>query len=184
MKTTKTLMMTAAMITAVVLLSFSFKEKKAPATKTADMIADWERAKSYTLDFVNASTDEVIGFKPTPEMRTFGQQMLHLAEGNYNMAAAISGKPSPVSFGQLEKSDQYKTKEAVKKAVTESYDFMISALKGMDDNKLTEMIKLFNFDVSRGGTANKAFEHQTHHRGQTVVYLRLKGIKPPDERLF
>lgn len=30
----------------------------------------------------------------------------------------------------------------------------------------------------------KAFEHQTHHRGQTTVYLRLKGITPPAEKLF
>jgi uncharacterized damage-inducible protein DinB len=54
----------------------------------------------------------------------------------------------------------------------------------MDDAKFSEKIKLFNFDVTRGSALEKAFEHQTHHRGQTTVYLRLKGIKPPDERLF
>jgi hypothetical protein len=30
----------------------------------------------------------------------------------------------------------------------------------------------------------KAFEHQTHHRGQATVYLRLKGVAPPNEMLF
>jgi len=30
----------------------------------------------------------------------------------------------------------------------------------------------------------KAFEHQTHHRGQTTIYIRLVGLKPPGERLF
>jgi uncharacterized damage-inducible protein DinB len=30
----------------------------------------------------------------------------------------------------------------------------------------------------------KAFEHQTHHRGQTTVYIRLAGAKPPQEKLF
>jgi uncharacterized damage-inducible protein DinB len=29
-----------------------------------------------------------------------------------------------------------------------------------------------------------AFEHQTHHRGQTTIYIRLQGIRPPNERLF
>jgi uncharacterized damage-inducible protein DinB len=31
---------------------------------------------------------------------------------------------------------------------------------------------------------SKGFEHQTHHRGQTTIYLRLKGVKPPQEKLF
>lgn len=101
------------------------------------------------------------------------------------MASAASGKESPVAFGQLEKtSDQYKTKETLRKAVSDSYDFAIAALKGMDQTKMTEMIKVFNFDVSREAAFQKAFEHQTHHRGQATVYLRLKGIKPPDEKLF
>nr|WP_324497299.1 DinB family protein [Haliscomenobacter sp.] len=30
----------------------------------------------------------------------------------------------------------------------------------------------------------KAFEYQTHHRGQTTIYIRLLGIKPPNEKLF
>jgi uncharacterized damage-inducible protein DinB len=30
----------------------------------------------------------------------------------------------------------------------------------------------------------KTFEHQTHHRGQTTIYIRLLGIRPPQEKLF
>lgn len=44
------------------------------------------------------------------------------------------------------------------------------------------MIKLFNrFDVTRGQVIDKAFEHQTHHRGQTTVYIRMAGATPPAE---
>jgi len=28
------------------------------------------------------------------------------------------------------------------------------------------------------------FMHQTHHRGQCTVYLRLVGVHPPAEKLF
>lgn len=117
-------------------------------------------------------------------MRTFGQQMLHLAEANYGLAAAASGKTSPVAFGALEKSDKFSTKDAVTKAVMASYDFVIAAAKEMTEPKMAEMIKVFNFDLSRGAAMEKLFEHQTHHRGQTTVYLRLKGISPPQEKLF
>ena len=91
-----------------------------------------------------------------------------------------------MSFGQLEKaSDKYATKENLKKVVVESYDFLISALRETDESTMGEGIKMFNrFEMTRQQGFEKAFEHQTHHRGQTTVYLRLKGIKPPNEKLF
>ena len=178
-------MAVAFLASALALLSFRNSEKKTETNiKLDQMVADWERAKAYTQEYLNASTEEVINFKPTAEMRTFGQQMLHLAEANYGLAAAASGKTSPVAFGALEKSDQYKSKAAVTKAVMESYDFVIAATKEMNEQKLSEMVKVFNFDMSREVAFSKVFEHQTHHRGQATVYLRLKGITPPNEKLF
>ncbi len=178
------MVITLALLAVVSLISFK-SVKDMPGPKTSAMIADWERAKAYTLEYLNAATEEAIAFKPTPDMRSFGQQMLHLSEANYGLSAAASGKQSPVAFGQLEKaSDQYKSKEALIKAVMESYDFVISALKEFDESKLNESIKVFNFDMSREAAFSKVFEHQTHHRGQTTVYLRMSGIKPPNEKLF
>ena len=50
---------------------------------------------------------------------------------------------------------------------------------------MSENVKLFgNFDMTRAMALAKAFEHQTHHRGQATVYIRLAGVKPPQEKLF
>jgi uncharacterized damage-inducible protein DinB len=183
---TKTLMMVIVLVATVSMLtSFNITDRPEKSSeKMAAMVADWERAKAYTLEYLNASTDEVINFKPTPDMRTFGEQMLHIAEANYNLVAAASGKTSPVAFGGLEKSDKFKTKDAVTKEVMASYDFVIAAAKEMTESKMGEVIKVFKFDLSRGAAMEKTFEHQTHHRGQTTVYLRLKGLTPPNEKLF
>lgn len=54
----------------------------------------------------------------------------------------------------------------------------------MNEQKLVESVKIFNFDMTRELALSKVFEHQTHHRGQTTVYLRLKGLTPPQEKLF
>ena len=54
----------------------------------------------------------------------------------------------------------------------ESYDFVIAGVKDMNDQKMLEMVKVFNFDMKRSTALDKVFEHQTHHRGQTTVYLR------------
>jgi len=187
MNKTKPLLIACAIVASVsTLLSFVDSEKKSPSTTKMDqMVADWERAKAYTQAYLNASTDEVINFKPTAEARTFGQQMLHLAEANYGICSQATGKASPIAWGALEKSDQYKTKAALTKAVMDSYDFVIAATKEMNEQKLAEPVKIFEkFDMNREQALAKVFEHQTHHRGQTTIYLRLKGITPPQEMLF
>jgi uncharacterized damage-inducible protein DinB len=186
MNTKKLLSLGVACIALASLISFNLIEKESPVSKGTSMIADWERAKLFTKEYIDASNDDVINFKPTAEMRTFGQQMLHLADGNYGLISAASGKTGPSNFGDLEKkSDQFKTKDALLKAVMDSYDFAISSLKDTDDAKMAEKIKMFDmFEITREAGFQKAFEHQTHHRGQATVYLRLKGVKPPQEKLF
>ena len=180
--------MTAVALTAVVsmLVSFRATTKHTFADSKTQMIADWERAKAYTKEYIDASNDETIVSKPTAEMRTFGQQMLHLSEANYGLGSTATGKKSPVNWGDLEKaSDKYKTKAELSKAVMDSYDFVIAGIKEMDDAKWGETVKLFDkFEMSRAVAIAKTFEHQTHHRGQTTVYLRLKGVTPPQEKLF
>ena len=59
-------------------------------------------------------------------------------------------RPAPITWGALEKSDQYKTKAALTKAVMDSYDFVIAAAKEMDEQKMSEKVKLFDkFEMSR-----------------------------------
>lgn len=65
------------------------------------------------------------------------------------------------------------------------YDFAINSIKTLTPAQLTENVKLFGrFDMTKGMAIAKAFEHQTHHRGQTTVYIRLAGATPPQEKLF
>jgi uncharacterized damage-inducible protein DinB len=123
------------------------------------------------------------GLKPTPEIRSFAQQMLHLADGNFYFASSASGKPSPIGQTSAEKTIA-QTKEATTKAVMDSYDFVISSLQGLTSAQLDEMAKVEGKDLSKSNIYGKAFEHQTHHRGQTTIYLRLKGVTPPGEMLF
>ena len=116
MKYTRVLVTALSLASVLSFLSFDSVLNGSGANSDA-MVADFERAKAYTIEYLDAANDEVISFKPTPEMRTFGQQMLHIAESNYGFGSIASGQASPVTFGELEKSaDTYKTKEALKKS--------------------------------------------------------------------
>jgi uncharacterized damage-inducible protein DinB len=150
----------------------------------AALLKDWERAKAYTKEYLDAMPEDGINFKPTPEIRSFAEQMLHMAAGTIGLSANATGKQNPYAGKNLEKTEEYKNKAALTKVVMESYDFAIDGLKNMDVSKFDEIVKRGNFNVTKLGWIMKAFEHQTHHRGQCTVYLRLKGVTPPNEKLF
>jgi uncharacterized damage-inducible protein DinB len=89
-----------------------------------------------------------------------------------------------MGFGKLEKNEENKMKDAVTKLVNTSYDFVIATLKELNDNQLNDSIEVFKLTLSKESVFNKAFEHQTHHRGQAAQYLRAQGLTPPQEMLF
>jgi uncharacterized damage-inducible protein DinB len=166
------------------LLALTFVSSSVFAQFTqSQMVEEWQRAKKYTQAYLDAMPADGYAFKATPEVRSFAGQMLHLADANYFFISTASGKPSPLGEKSAEKSVD-PTKDATTKAVMDSYDFVISALQGMTAAQLQETVSLEGHTVTKAGAFGKAFEHQTHHRGQTTVYLRLKGITPPGEMLF
>jgi uncharacterized damage-inducible protein DinB len=158
--------------------------KAASADPIATWVADWTRAKDYTKEYLDAMPEDGMGLKPTPDIRSFAEQMLHLAAANFAFASSATGAANPQQGKNLEKMDEYKTKAALTKIVMESYDFVITSVKGMDVKKMDEAVKFFGRDLTRAAAVSKGFEHQTHHRAQTTIYLRLKGVKPPQEKLF
>lgn len=152
--------------------------------KIADMVKEWERSKAYTKEYLDAMPEDKYGLKPTPEIRSFAEQLLHLADANYGFASNATNVKSPYGQGELEKSGD-KSKSNVSKLVLASYDFVINNMKNMSEAQLDESFKLFGkFDMTRRLALAKVLEHQAHHRGQTTVYLRLAGVTPPQEKLF
>jgi uncharacterized damage-inducible protein DinB len=149
-----------------------------------DIVKDWERAKAYTKEYLDVMRADKYDLKPTPEMRSFAQQMLHLTDANYLFVAAATGAASPIGQGESEKTTD-QSKENVTKLVMDSYDFVINSIKTMNAEQLAGTTSLFGrFEMTKGQAVEKCFEHQTHHRGQTTVYIRLAGATPPQEKLF
>jgi len=150
----------------------------------AQLIKDWERAKAYTVDYLNTMPADKYGFKAVDSLRSFAQQMLHLASGNIFLMSNGTDQKPPFMRGDLETSPGAQSKDSVMYFVTASYDYCINAVKATDVNKWGEKKKLMKYEETRFSLMTKTFEHQTHHRGQTTIYIRLQGIRPPQERLF
>ena len=179
------------------LLCFSFIKAQNSSNELLkqQLIKDWERAKAYTQEYLDAMPADKYNFQATDSMRSFAQHMLHLAQATAGMAFFGTGSQSSVIQTMFlkppqvfEKSVSLQSKDSVVYYVNTSYDFMIKAIKNMDFAKMNEVVTQDmpggKRSASRLSWLLKAFEHQTHHRGQCTVYLRLSGIRPPAEKLW
>jgi len=148
------------------------------------LVKDWERAKAYTVDYLNTVPADKYSFRATDSIRNFAQQMLHLAQSNVNIIAFVAGEPNIISNPILENSKPAQSKDSVMYYVTASYDLVIDGIKKINTATFNEKVKLYNWEETRYVWLLKAFEHQTHHRAQTTIYIRLMGLHPPQEQLF
>lgn len=150
----------------------------------SQLLKDWERAKAYTVDYLNTVPADKYSFKATDSIRSFAQQMLHLAQSNVNMFNLVAGEPNIIGDRILEESKGAQTKDSVMYFVITSYDLAIDGIKKINTTTFNEKMKFYNWEETKYVWLQKAFEHQTHHRGQTTIYIRLMGLRPPQESLF
>lgn len=167
----------------VSVLVLSAKAQLADSIK-AQFLKDWQRAKTYTREYLDVMPKDKYDFRAQDSIRSFAQQMLHLAQGIVGFIANGTGKERIWQGRQLEQSKTAQSADSVNYYVMASYDYATDALNNMDPAKLLEKVGRGNFQVTRYAWLLKAYEHQTHHRGQTTIYIRLLGIKPPNEKLF
>lgn len=177
-------------VAALICAATTFSNKAIAQALTNDdiktqMVKEWERAKAYTIEYMNTMPANKYGFKAQDSIRSFAQQLLHLASGNVFLMNAASGDAMPSWAGfDLEQRQSAQSKDSVMFYVNASYDFCANAVKNAAVNKWGEKVKVFGMEQTRYAMMIKTFEHQTHHRGQTTIYIRLLGIKPPQEKLF
>ena len=108
------------------------------------MAKDWERAKTYTIDYLNTMPADKYSFRANDSIRSFAQQMLHLAQGNvFLMSNATDQQPPSWLMSNPEKRTTAQQKDSVMYYVTNSYDYCINAVKNADVNKWVEKKKIF-----------------------------------------
>jgi uncharacterized damage-inducible protein DinB len=160
--------MNAAVMTALLLLGLlsAPASGQTPATMSAFLRTRWVASSAYTRAIAEQMSAADYQFRPSPEQMTFGEQLLHIAEQDVSifreMGAQIEfARPSPV------KDEVLRTLEKVKDDGLK----LLARLAADPDGSLDTLNGLL-----------LALDHTTHHRGQLVVYLRLKGIVPAEYR--
>ena len=150
------------------------------ASSTSSYVQDfskhWTTAKDLAVEVAEAMPADDYGFKPVPEEMSFGEQMLHIAAANYGYCAVLNDTKSPFVSG--EKGAKIDKTDAVKQ-LTASFDYCSEAFSKLTDANLDELHGSGEHKVASRDVMLGVIVHMAHHRGQAEVYLRLKGIKPP-----
>jgi len=114
-------------------------------------------------------------FKPTPEVRSFGQLIGHIADAQYLFCSAAAGEKNPAPG--IEKS---KTSKAdLVQAVQDAFAYCDKVYDGLTDAHATEMVKFFGREQARLSVLSFNTAHDDEHYGNIVTYMRLKGLVPP-----
>jgi hypothetical protein len=123
--------------------------------------------------------DADYNFKPgsTPEARTFGAGIAHIAQAQFGQCSALTGQPNPMMGKNLEQ--ELKTKAEITKALADSFAICDKAFEAVTDANAMEMVKQGNNEVTRAAALYGVLVHGNEMAGTAYVYLRSKNIVPP-----
>lgn len=145
--------------------------------------------ESELVPAAEAMPEEKYGFAPSngefKGVRTFAQQVKHVAAINYIVGAVILGEKPPVELGGENGPDNIKTKAEIVKFAKDSFAYAHKAVASISEANQMEPIPgpFWTKDkVTRLGMAEVFPSHGFDHYGQMALYLRMNGIIPPASR--
>jgi uncharacterized damage-inducible protein DinB len=140
--------------------------------------SSWEMMTNYVLRSAEMMPEDKYSYRPTPEVRTFGELIGHVAGAQQMICAVALGEQPPAE-------------DAVEKAATTKAD-LIAALKksteycnrafAQSDADAQAPAKLFGRDVTRMHALALNATHNGEHYGNLVTYLRINGMVPPSSQ--
>jgi uncharacterized damage-inducible protein DinB len=160
-----------------------------PAAKTPGDALNFDLmiAEQDFIPAAEAMPEDKYSFAPNngefKGVRTFAEQIKHVAAANYMFGASILGEKPPVDVGGENGPDSIKTKADIVKFAKDSFAYLHKALASVTEkNELDQIDSPFGTKVARLSLASFSTAHPFDHYGQMVEYLRMNGIVPPASR--
>lgn len=143
----------------------------------AGMHREYTNTKNAVMKAANKAPEEILSFRPTPEVFTLRRMFLHIAGAGYNICSSAAGKP-----GTAPKVDV--TKEAPKAEVldtlTKAFAYCDAVFANSTDASLAESVPAGNGSREKSYHFSHLIGHTNLHYGNIVTYMRIKGMSPGD----
>ncbi len=135
----------------------------------------WEGSKNYLIAIAEAMPEKDYNFRPTERQMSFKEQLVHITE-NMNWLSTTYFTETNYKRGKTKLPD---SKSETIELLVLSFDSVIEILVNTTNEDLKDTVNFFAGPKSKLQILNLLQDHVTHHRGQLIVYLNLKEIKPP-----
>jgi len=153
---------------------------KMPAPKTytfsGESLRGYQSLQANLADAAEKMPEEHYGFKPTPDVKPFGQHVAHIALSQYSLCARLKGEPNPKKD---EKEETTRSKADTIALLKGSTAYCEPFVTGVTDTSLGELMPMGQDKVAKGLVPLALISHADEVYGTMAVYLRLKGIVPP-----
>jgi uncharacterized damage-inducible protein DinB len=173
--------MKPSLVTMLVLAAPAFGQ----TTVKDALVKHWRTTGEFTLAVAGAMPAESYGFRPSPAEMSFGELMAHIASADFGACANASGRARPevppkIAVWAKDSGKIDVDKETAVAFLKSSFEFCNEAIAGLTPDRLDTVVGPPARNLTGFEWLWSYFTHTAHHRGQAEVYLRLKGIKPPD----
>jgi uncharacterized damage-inducible protein DinB len=154
------------------------KEMPAPKTYTfaGESLRGFQNVESNLADAAEKMPEEHYSFKPTPDVKSFGQHVAHIAISQYGLCARIKGEPNPKKD---EKEETTRSKADTIALLKGSASYCEPLVTGLTETSISELVPMGQDKVAKGLVPLALISHADEVYGSMAVYLRLKGIVPP-----
>ena len=160
----------------------AFAQAPKPAAAANPLVdgakVDYRMVKAYVTRAAEQVPENLYAYKPTPEVRTFGQQFGHIAEENYGICAAAAGEKPPVA--NIEKT--LSAKADLVKALGESFAYCDKVFESLTDANAAIPGDFFGRPMAKLAIMTFNSSHDNLHYGNIVTYMRLNKLVPPSTR--
>jgi uncharacterized damage-inducible protein DinB len=140
--------------------------------------AVWESVSTYVLRSAEDMPEADYGFRPVETVRTFGQQIAHVAGAQYSMCAVALGEP-PKEEDEIERS--MTTKAQLVAALRASSEYCRRAY-AQSDADAARSVTMYGQTRTRMYALALNATHDGEHYGNLITYLRIKGRVPPSSQ--
>jgi uncharacterized damage-inducible protein DinB len=129
--------------------------------------------KNNLLKMADKMPDENYAFKATPDIRSFGQLVGHVADAQVGTCSAVNGEPKKLGASSMT------SKADLVAALKASFDECDKAFDSLSDATAAQTIKMGQREATKLGALARVVTHSNEEYGYMSVYLRLKGVVPP-----
>ena len=143
---------------------------------SAQVKADYKGVRNVFIRAAEKMPEANYGFKPSPDVRSFGQQVAHVADDQYNLCAPARGETRKAAYTEIE--DTLSKKADLVAALKQAFAYCDAAYDALTDASGAEAANTGK-GRNRFGMLNWNLWHTWEHYGNVVVYLRMKGLVPP-----